>query len=124
MNTAAEALVRAAHDVQSLLALGLERLRLSRLKDLLGGLAVLAGLVHGSLGTVQLGGGNDLHGLGDLLDVANRLQTVLDLAQGGIGRGILGGAVKAEQSESDALSTVNITSIVDRAGAGGVREAC
>lgn len=100
VNTTTETLVGAAHDVQSLLVLGIERFCLSRLENLLRGLAVLAGLVHGSLGTVQLGGGHDLHGLGDLLDVADRLQTALDLTQGSVGSGIWGGAIAAEQSGS------------------------
>lgn len=93
VNTTAETLVGAADDVQGLLALSLEGFRLGGLEDLLGGLAVFAGLVHGPLGAGQLGGGHDLHGLGDLLDVADRLQAAFDLAQGGVCGGILGGAI-------------------------------
>lgn len=97
VNTTTEALVGTAHNVESLLALGLERFCLGRLEDFLGGLTVFARLVHGSLRTVQLGGGHDLHCVCDLLDVANRLQTAFDFSQGGVGSGILGGAVRTEQ---------------------------
>ena len=88
VDTTAEALVGAADDVEGLLALGLEGLRLGVLEDLAVGLAVLPGGLHGALGAGQLGGGDDLHGVGDLLDVLDGLETVIDLAQGGVGGGI------------------------------------
>jgi hypothetical protein len=39
------------------------------------------------LGAGELGGGDNLHGLGDLLDVANGLETAFDFTEGGIVRG-------------------------------------
>jgi hypothetical protein len=57
----------------------------------LRGGAVDAGVLHGALGTVELGRGNDLHRLGDLLNVANRLQLALDLTECREGCGIRGG---------------------------------
>ncbi len=87
MHTTAEALVGAADDDQALLALALERLGLGRLEHLVAGLAVLARVGHGALGARQLGRGDDLHGVGDLLDVANRLEAALDLTQRGEGGG-------------------------------------
>lgn len=92
VNTTAEALVGAADDVEGLLALGLERLGLGRLKDLTRGLTVLGGIVHGTLGAGELGRGDNLHGLGDLLDVANGLETALDFTQGCVAGGIVGDA--------------------------------
>ena len=46
------------------------------------------GLVHGPLGAGELGGGDNLHGLGDLLDVADGLETALDLTESGIVGGL------------------------------------
>jgi hypothetical protein len=51
-------------------------------------LSVDNGLVHGLLGAGELGGGDDLHGLGDLLDVANGLEAALDLTESGIVGGL------------------------------------
>lgn len=99
VNTTAEALVGAANDVQSLLTLSFEGFRLGRLENLLRGLAVLAGIAHGTLGTRELGGGDDLHRVGDLLDVSNRLQTTFDLSQGGICSAILRRAIKQKTSQ-------------------------
>lgn len=97
MDTTAEALVGGADDNESLLVLALERLGLGLVEDLLGSLTVDLGLVHGALGTGQLGRGHDLHGVGDLLDVADGLETALDFAQrrkaGGSMRGGRDGAV-------------------------------
>lgn len=42
------------------------------------------------MGAGELGGCDNFHRLGDLLDVANRLQTALDLAEGGVGSRIGG----------------------------------
>lgn len=44
-------------------------------------LAIGAGSLHTTLGLGDLGRGNHLHGLGDLLNVGNRLQTKLDYTQ-------------------------------------------
>ena len=88
MDTTAETLVGTADDDQVLLALTLDGLGLGALEDGVGGLAVLAGLGHGPLGAGDLGGGDNLHGLGDLLDVANRLETALNFTEGGIAGGI------------------------------------
>lgn len=90
VNTTAETLVGAADD-QELLLVRLKSLGLSRLENGVGGGAVDAGVLHGALSTVELGGGNDLHGVCDLLDVANRLQPALDLTECRIGCGIRGG---------------------------------
>jgi len=96
VDTAAKALVARRNDEQRLLlrvlALGLERLGLGALKDLVGRLPVLAAVLHGTGGASQLGGGYDLHRLGDLLDVADRLEAAFDFAQSGIASGILGDA--------------------------------
>lgn len=91
MNTTAETLVRAADNDEVLLALALNWLGLGTLENLVGGLTVLAGLKHGPLGAGKLGGGDDLHGLGNLLDVADRLETALNFTKGGIAGGIGGG---------------------------------
>lgn len=92
MDAAAEALVGGADDKQGLALGGLEGLGLGLVEDLIGGLAVGLGVGHGALGAGQLGGGDDLHGVGDLLDVADGLEAALDLAEGreasgGMGRG-------------------------------------
>lgn len=81
VDTAAEALVGAADDDQLLLALGLERLRLGRVEDGVGGLAVHARVLHRPLRAVELRRRNDLHRLGDLLDVADGLQPTLDFSE-------------------------------------------
>ena len=88
VNTAAEALVGAADDVEGLLALGLEGLRLGVLEDLAAGLAVLPRGIHGALRAGQLGGGDDLHRVRNLPDVLDGLETVINFSQGGVGGGI------------------------------------
>lgn len=99
VNAAAEALVGGADNQQGLLVGALEGLGLSLVEDLVGGGAVDLGVGHGALGAGQLGGGDDLHGLCDLLDVADGLEAGLDLAQGGIaGGGGRDGAVGREAS--------------------------
>lgn len=80
VDATAETLVGAADDVEGLLALGLEGLGLGILEDLVVGLAVAPRRIHGALGAGQLGGGDDLHGVGDLLDVLDGLETALDLS--------------------------------------------
>ncbi|KAI7165222.1 ATP synthase F1 gamma [Hortaea werneckii] len=84
VDTTAETLVRAADDQQLLLVLALHSLGLRLIVDSVRRLTVGAGLVHGPLGAGELGRGHDLHRLGDLLDVADGLQTALDLTEGGI----------------------------------------
>lgn len=96
VHTTAETLVGTADDVQGLLVLDLEGLGLGGVVDLVGSGTVLLGVVHGSLSAGQLGGGDNLHGLGDLLDVANRLETALDLTKGGVGGRIVGSAARAK----------------------------
>jgi hypothetical protein len=94
VNTTAKTLVGRADDDEGLLVLGLESLGLSRLVNLVGGLSVLAGVVHGALSSGELGGGDNLHGVCDLLDVSDGLETVLDLTEsriGGSGAGDGGG---------------------------------
>ena len=88
VNTTAETLVGGSDNEQSLLVL--EGLRLGLVEHGVGGLTVDTGLLHGLLGASKTGRGNDLHGVGDLLDVLDGLQTALDFTQsrevGGIGR--------------------------------------
>lgn len=89
VNTTAETLVGTGHDEESLLVL--QSLGLGLLEDGVGGLTVIARLIHGLLSAGKTGRGNDLHGVGDLLDVLDGLETALNLTQsrevGGIGRG-------------------------------------
>jgi hypothetical protein len=90
VNTTAETLVGGADDDEGLLLLGLGGLGLGGFEDLVGGLAVAAGLGHGTLGAGELGGGDDLHGVGDLLDVLDGLEAAVNfskrrVASGGAG---------------------------------------
>jgi hypothetical protein len=107
VNTAAETLVGAADDDELLLALGLGGLRLGRRVHLVASLAVLARLGHAALGACELGRGHNLHRLGDLLDVANRLEAALNFTEGReVGRGARrschsgGGGSSGSQSRS------------------------
>lgn len=98
VNTAAETLVGGADDQQGLLVGALEGLGLGLGEDLVRSGTVDLGVGHGALGAGQLGGGDNLHGLGDLLDVADGLETGLNLTEGGIaggggGDGAVGGDV-------------------------------
>ena len=88
VDTTTETLVGRADDKEGLLALTLSRDGASLLEGLLRGLSVGDGLVHGLLGAGELGGGDNLHGLGDLLDVADGLETALDLTESGIVGGL------------------------------------
>jgi len=85
VDATAEALVGAADHDELLLALALVGLGLGRRVHLVAGLPVLARLGHAALSTCQFGGSHDLHRLGDLLDVANRLEAALDFSEGRIG---------------------------------------
>ena len=117
VDTTAETLVRGADDEQCLVAV-VEGQGLGALEDLVGGLAVGARGGHGPLGAGELGGGDDLHGLGDLLDVANRLEAALDLTERGVASG--GGDRPAHaniQSALDALEDA-IADAMDAASAG------
>lgn len=104
VDTTAEALVGGADNNEGLLVLALERLGLGLVEDLLGSLSVGLGLVHGALGAGKLGRGHDLHGVGDLLNVADGLETALDFSQrriaGGSMRGGRDGAVLVEGDKS------------------------
>lgn len=90
MDTTAEALVGGADDDERLLLLDFGDSRLGGLEDLAGSLAVLAGLGHGALGTVELGRGDNLHCAGNLLDVLNRLATVIDFSECRVGGSSVG----------------------------------
>lgn len=117
VDTTAETLVRGADDEQCLVAV-VEGQGLGALEDLVGGLTVGARGGHGPLGAGELGGGDDLHGLGDLLDVANRLEAALDLTESGVASG--GGDRPAHaniQSALDALEDA-IADAMDAASAG------
>lgn len=89
VDTTTETFIGAADDEQLLLALGLQRLGLRLFEDGVRGLAVSAGIGHRSLGAGELGRSHNLHRLGDLFDVLNRLQAALDFTKGRISRGIL-----------------------------------
>lgn len=115
VDTTTETLVRGADNNQCLLAV-VDGLGLGALEDGVGGLTVDTRGVHGPLGAGELGGGDDLHGLGDLLDVANRLEAALDLTEsgiaGGVGRGKGGGPADANiQSALDAIEDAMDTAI-------------
>ena len=92
VSTTAESLVGGANDDEGLLLLGLGGLGLGSFEDLVGGLTVLAGLGHGALGTGELGGGNDLHGVGDLLDVLDGLEAALNFSKRRVASGGAGGS--------------------------------
>lgn len=97
VNGTAETLVGGADDDEGLLLVGLGGGGLGGLEDLVGGLAVLAGVVHAAGSTGELGGGDDLHGVCDLLDVSDRLETSLNLTESRIGGG---GAGASSSSKS------------------------
>ena len=99
VHTTAETLVGAEDDEKRLLVIALQRLRLRLLEHLVGGLTVDAGGCHGLLGAGELGGGDNLHRLGDLLDVLNRLETTLDLLERGIVGGLLDGGGPVAQED-------------------------
>ena len=88
VNTTAKTLVRAGHNVKSLLVL--QGLGLGLLEDSVGGLSVVARFIHSLLGAGETGRGNDLHGVGDLLNVLDGLEASLDLTQSREGGGIGG----------------------------------
>ena len=88
VDTTAETLVGAGNNEQSLLVL--EGLGFGTLEDLVGGLSVGARFIHSSLGTGETGRGDDLHGVGDLLDVLDGLQTALDFTESSEVGGIRG----------------------------------
>lgn len=90
VDTTAETLVGAADDDQGLLAVALNGLGLGAVEDGVGGLTIGTGLPHGPLGAGELGGGDNLHRLGDLLNVLDRLEAALDFTKGGIAGGIGG----------------------------------
>lgn len=89
VNTTTKTLVGAGNNQKSLLAL--ERLGLGLLKNGVGCLTVDTGLIHGLLSAGETSGSNNLHGVGDLLNVLDGLETTLDLTQGCETGGIDGG---------------------------------
>lgn len=103
VDTTTETLVGRA-DNQESLALSLDGLGLGLFEDLLGSLAVGAGRGHGTLGAGELGRGDNLHGLGDLLDVANGLETTLDFTESGE----VGGIGSLGPTEAQRISTLTI----------------
>ena len=117
VDTTAKTLVRGADHEQCLVAV-VEGLGLGAFEDLVGGLTVGARGGHGPLGAGELGGGDDLHGLGDLLDVANRLEAALDLTESGVASGGGDGPAHANiQSALDAIQDA-IADAMDAASAG------
>lgn len=88
VDTTAETLVGAGDDVESLLVSFLG-LGLGGLENGVGGGSVDARVLHGLLSTGQTGGSDDLHGVGDFLNVTDGLETALDFTEssevGGIG---------------------------------------
>lgn len=89
VDASAETLIRTSHDEQGLLVF--EGFGFGVLEHSIGGLTVGSRIGHGSLGLVETSGSNNLHGLGDFLDVLDGLQPALDFTEGreicGIGRG-------------------------------------
>jgi hypothetical protein len=104
VNTTAETLIGRADDDEGLLVLSLEGLGLSGLVDLIRGLTVLARVVHGALGSGELGGGDNLHGVCDLLDVSDGLETVLDLTESRIGGSGAGDGSGPGSAKKDVIS--------------------
>ncbi len=82
VDTTAQSLVGGSNNNEGALALILKWLGLGLGENGVGGLSVGAGILHRTGCAVELGGSNNLHGIGDLLDVANGLETVLDLTKG------------------------------------------
>lgn len=80
VDTTAETLVRTGDNNQGLLVL--ERLGFGVLKNGVGGTTVDSRLVHGLLGPSKTSRSNNLHGVGDLLDVLNGFETALNFTQG------------------------------------------
>lgn len=111
VDTTTETLVGRADDQESL-ALSLEGLGLSLVEDLLGSLSVGAGRSHGALGAGELGRGDNLHGLGDLLDVANRLETTLNFTKSGE----VGGIGSLGPTEAQRISTMTMDCARGRTG--------
>lgn len=105
VNTTAEALVGGADDDEGLLLLGFGDCSLGGVEDLVGSLTVLARLSHGALGTGELGRGNDLHGAGDLLDVANGLETAFDFTKGRVGGSSIGAGSGSSKNTSPISKT-------------------
>lgn len=89
VDTTAKTLVGAGNNQKNLLVL--QRLGLGLLENGVGGLTIDAGFVHGLLSTGKTSGGNNLHGVGDLLNVLDGLETTLNLTQSREGGGIGGG---------------------------------
>lgn len=78
-----ETLVR-GHDNQETLGRFFWLGSLSLVEDLLLGSTVGTGDGHGTLGLVETGGSHNLHGVGDLLNVLNGLETSLNFSESGI----------------------------------------
>lgn len=97
VDSTAKTFVGAGNDNQSLLVALLGNLGLGLLEDGVRGLSVCSGILHSACRSVQLGRGNNLHGVGDLLDVADGLETVLNLTKSREGGSIWSnGAVRGE----------------------------
>ncbi len=88
MDTTAETLVGTDYNNETLLVFILEGFGFRFFEDCIGCFAVAAGLGHGALSPGKLGGGNDLHGFGDLLDVLDGFEPLLDFAKSGIVGGL------------------------------------
>lgn len=105
VDTTTETLVGRADNQESLTLGVLGGLGLGLLENLVGSLTVGARGVHGTLSAGELGRGDNLHGLGDLLDVADRLETALDFTEsgevGGIGDGL--GPVKRQRISTKSI---------------------
>jgi hypothetical protein len=81
VDTTTEALVRAGNNDQCLLVISLQWLRLGLLEYGIGCLAVLSRFMHRTLGPREFRGSHNLHGIRDLFDVTNRLESVLNLPE-------------------------------------------
>jgi hypothetical protein len=109
VNTTAETLVGGADDDEGLLLLGLGGLGLGGFEDLVGGLAVAAGLGHGTLGAGELGGGDDLHGVGDLLDVLDGLEAAVNFSKRRVASG---GAGSSSSNPTNAIVSIKKSPLI------------
>lgn len=91
VHTSTKTLIRGGNNEKSLSLL--LRLGLGLLIDLVVGRTVHPSLDHVALSLVHLRGGDNLHGLGDLFDVTDGLETAFDFTEGGI---VVGGSRSAQ----------------------------
>lgn len=107
MNTTAETFVGASDNIEGLGVFKWLGFRI--LENGVGCLAIGPRYGHGPLSLVETSRGDDFHGLGDLLDILDGLQTTLDLTKGGEVGGIGGGRPWGNMSQYlFAASTIRV----------------